>query len=358
MDVLLCLSAPNIAAFERHMSDRFRKTFRLSQDLYRYIWRTSRSGQISICILTMILSPLMMVPLELQRRIVNEIIPARNVWLLVILGCTYLGVVCLQGGIKFWLNMLKGTTIEGIARHIRFRIVKRVQNARPDTVAGADLGAGTVVSMLASETEEVSGFGGDAFGLPLLAGGTIFYVAGYLIWVEPLIAILAVVIYLPQALIVPITQYSINRLARMRIVNVRSLGGLAANAAALRSDGAAVVTGASMINRIYELRIAIYIRKFLLAALGNFLDSLGIVIVLTVGGYLVMRGSTEVGTLLVFISGLGKISDPWDELINFYRSISNTAVSYDMIRSQLDDEPADRPAAVNRPTEPLQPLLP
>jgi ABC-type bacteriocin/lantibiotic exporter with double-glycine peptidase domain len=119
-----------------------------------------------------------------------------------------------------------------------------------------------------------------------------------------------------------------------------------------------VVTGASMINRIYELRIAIYIRKFLLAALGNFLDSLGIVIVLTVGGYLVMRGSTEVGTLLVFISGLGKISDPWDELINFYRSISNTAVSYDMIRSQLDDEPADRPAAVNRPTEPLQPLLP
>lgn len=56
------------------------------------------------------------------------------------------------------------------------------------------------------------------------------------------------------------------------------------------------------------------------------------------------------GTLLVFISGLDKIADPWDQLINFYRSISNTAVAYDMIRTQIDDEV---PAAATPPQVPV-----
>eukprot|EP01035_Chromulina_nebulosa_P046050 gene46050-62373_t len=178
----------------------------------------------------MVLAPLMMVPLELQRRIVNEALPDKNIVMLLLLGGVYLLVVCLQGGIKFWLNMLKGTTIEGIARNIRFRIVARTRaHVGPGTRESAEISAGTIVSMLAAETEDVSGFGGDAFGLPLLTGGTIAYVAGYLLWVEPAIAILAVVIYLPQALIVPWTQYTINRLARLRIVHVRSPGRIAAS---------------------------------------------------------------------------------------------------------------------------------
>jgi ABC-type bacteriocin/lantibiotic exporter with double-glycine peptidase domain len=79
------------------------------------------------------------------------------------------------------------------------------------------------------------------------------------------------------------------------------------------------------------VRIWIYLRKFSLTALGNFLDAVGVIIVLMVGGYLVIQGNTEVGTLVVFISGLARIADPWDQLINFYRAVSNTAVMYDMI---------------------------
>jgi ABC-type multidrug transport system fused ATPase/permease subunit len=341
----LCIGAAAIgggadrAALESHadendMADRFRKTLKISFDLYAYIWTESRSNQVWISVLTMILAPLMMVPLELQRRIVNEALQQKDLTLLTILGGVYFGIVCLQGAIKFGLNMLKGMVIEAIARDIRFRIVERVRN--PDDGASTDLSPGTIVSMLAAETEDVSGFGGEAFGLPLLTGGTIVYVVGYLLWVQPSIAMLALALYLPQALIVPVTQYSINRLARLRIVNVRHLGHIAAGI----TDAAiaARVTGASIIHRIYALRIAIYLRKYALAALGNFLDSMGTIVVLAVGGYLVIRGETQVGTLLVFISGLNKIADPWDELINFYRSVSNTAVAYDMIRSQIESD--------------------
>lgn len=322
------------------MADRFRKTFKLSRDLYAYVWKESRRHQILICLLTMVLAPLMMVPLEIQRRVVNGALVEKDVHRLAWLCLAYLGIICLQGAVKFALNMVKGMAVEGIARDIRLRIAgDAVGRSRNEGAAAATAGAGTVVSMLAAETEDVSGFGGEALGLPLLTGATIIYVAGYLVWVEPMIAMIAVAIYLPQALIVPVTQYSINRLARLRIVNVRSLGRIAAGLAAAR------VTGVSIINRIYSLRIAIYLRKYLLSALGNFLDALGPIIVLSFGGYLVINGMTQVGTLLVFISGLNKIADPWDQLVNFYRSVSNTAVAYDMIRSQIEDKDTSPPPA-------------
>lgn len=312
------------------MADRARKTIKLSRDLYGFVWKESRRQQLIICLLTMVLAPLMMAPLELQRRIVDDALVERDVGLLVGLCLAYLGVVLLQGSIKFALNMIKGVAVETIARDIRSRIVSDILHRKKRN--GADVthaAAGTVVSMLAAETEDVSGFGGEAFGLPLLTGATIFYVVAYLLWVEPLIAMVAVVLYLPQALIVPWTQNSINRLARLRIMNVRSIGRIAAGLAGMH------ITGQAVIQRIYRLRIAIYARKYALSALGNFLDALGPIVVLGVGGYLVIHDATQVGTLVVFVSGLSKVADPWDQLVNFYRSVSNTAIAYDMIRDQI-----------------------
>jgi ABC-type multidrug transport system fused ATPase/permease subunit len=318
----------------------FNRSGRPSKDLYLYVWQTSRSRQIPICLLTMLLAPLMTVPLEVQRRIVDYALVQKNVSLLMLLGGAYFGIICLQGGIKYLLNMLKGTAVEMIARDIREKIVGHALKLNEHGGrSGGGLNSGEVVSMLAAEAEDVSGFGGEALGLPLLAGGTILYVAAYLIWVQPAIAILAVIIYLPQAVIVPVTQHTINRLARLRIRTVRSLGHLAVRKPVSRNDGLGKLPGHILINRIYRLRILIYLRKYSLAALGNFLDSLGSIIVLVVGGYLVIHGKTQVGTLVVFISGLGKIADPWDQLINFYRSVSNTAVAYEMIRNKLEAGP-------------------
>jgi len=315
------------------MNDQSLKTSHLGPGLYRYVWAQSRKQQIAICVLTMVLAPLMMVPLELQRQITNKAVESRDVTLLIELGIIYFLVICVQGGMKYALNMLKGQSVEVIARDIRQRIVERVSKLGPSRqVASTAFNAGTVVSLLAAETEDVSAFGGDAFGLPMLTGGTILYVTGYLLWVEPAIAVLAVIIYMPQALLVPMMQFFINRLARLRILNVRSLGRLAADGMGGRESGF------SIINRIYKLRMAIYLRKYALTALGNFLDAFGVIIVLIVGGYFVIQGQTQVGTLVVFMSGLNKIADPWDELINFYRTISNTAVSYEMIRTQIEGD--------------------
>jgi ABC-type bacteriocin/lantibiotic exporter with double-glycine peptidase domain len=83
----------------------------------------------------------------------------------------------------------------------------------------------------------------------------------------------------------------------------------------------------------------IYYRKYLLTLIGNMLDALGPIIVLVFGGYLVLKGRTEVSTLVVFISGLQRVSDPWDQLVTFYRTASNAQVSYGLIIRGLATAP-------------------
>jgi ABC-type multidrug transport system fused ATPase/permease subunit len=242
-------------------------------------------------------------------------------------------VICIQGGLKYLLNMVEGTAIETMAREIRRKLLCKLAGARPSE--RTELNSGSIVSILTGETEDASGFAGEAVAVPLLAGGTILYVLGYLVWVQPEIAILAIAIYSPQAIVVPLTQHTINRLARLRIQLVRNLGHVAVRSFESVAPQGGTVRGLVLSDRIFRIRIWIYFRKFWLAALGNFLDSVGTIIVLTFGGYLVIEGKTEVSTLVVFMSGLAKIADPWDQLVNFYRSVSNTAVMYGMIQTKL-----------------------
>jgi ABC-type multidrug transport system fused ATPase/permease subunit len=312
-----------------------------ARTLYAYVWETSRRQQIIVCVLTMAISPLPMAYLELQRRIVDDAITQRNLYLLALLGVAYFGVISVKSALKYALNMTKGLAIESVARDIRRRILVKAATSEGDGDT-ADFTGATVVSMLSAETEDMSGFAGDAFAVPLLSAGTILYVAGYLLWVQPAIAIMAILVYFPQILIVPYTQHKINRLARLRIRLTRFLGHLATLRAQPRT--APHPAGWLSIDRLYRVRIWLYLRKFLISELGNFLASVGPLIVLTVGGYLVITGRTEVGTLVVFISGLQRISDPWDELVNFYRAISNTTVLFAMIRQKLSVAP---PAAVD-----------
>ena len=120
-------------------NDGIGRSRQISRDLYLYVWRTSRAKQISICLLTFLMAPSMTVPLELQRRIVDNALPGKNVKLLMILGGIYLAVICLQGGLKYLLNMLKGAVAETIARDIRLKVVGK---ARKSSQPGGHSGDG------------------------------------------------------------------------------------------------------------------------------------------------------------------------------------------------------------------------
>ena len=317
----------------------------LPSSLYAYVWNTSRHEQVKIGLLIAVVAPLSAAPLELQRQIVDHAINDRSILELGTLGLIYLFVALVQGGLKYVLNLMKGRTFEIVTRDLRRRIVQKV--FRHDHAAGdrerPAMDTGTTVSMLAAESEEIGGFASESISVPLLQIGTMLWVLGYLIWVEPLIAALAIVVYVPQAFMVPYIQRSINILARRRTRLVRKLGrdvatGLDSPLANRDGPHGRIRT---LIDEIFGVRIRIYRYKYFLTFFGNFLDALGPIIVLVFGGYLVIQGQTDIGTLVVVISGFQKISGPWDELINFYRTISNTRVTYGLAVTALSE--SDQP---------------
>jgi ABC-type multidrug transport system fused ATPase/permease subunit len=309
----------------------------LPRSLYAYLWRVTRKQQVRICVLIAFVAPLSMVPLELQRRIVDDAIGRSDLHTLLLLVLAYLGVVLVQGALKYVLNLAKARAVEVVSSDLRHRALSRSFERRREPRADRpSVDLGTTMSILTSESEEVGGFAGEGIAVPLLQGGTILWVLGYLVWVEPAIALLAILIYTPELFVVPRVQHAINRLSRRRTYLMRKLG----HHAAIRQETPEQSTdraqrARSVVGRIFANRLQIYRRKYLLTFFCNLLDSFGTLVVLAVGGYLIIGGLAEVATLVVFLSGLQKLADPWDQLVNFYRTIANARVWYAMLAEAL-----------------------
>jgi ABC-type bacteriocin/lantibiotic exporter with double-glycine peptidase domain len=87
----------------------------------------------------------------------------------------------------------------------------------------------------------------------------------------------------------------------------------------------------------------IFVRKYGMNFLMNLLYTLGVIGILAVGSWLLLQGRTEVGTIVAFISGLGRMNGPWGELVNYFRDLTNAGLKYRMIATALDSaspEPA------------------
>ena len=87
---------------------------------------------------------------------------------------------------------------------------------------------------------------------------------------------------------------------------------------------------------MYRLNMEIFRRKFGMNFLMNLLHHLGVIGILSVGGWLLIQGKTDAGTVVAFISGLNRMNDPWGDLVNYFRDLTNASVKYRMIASALD----------------------
>ena len=59
----------------------------------------------------------------------------------------------------------------------------------------------------------------------------------------------------------------------------------------------------------------------------------GLVTILTVGAWYVLRGQTQIGTIVAFVSGLRNINDPWGDLVGWFQNLMVTLTKYDLIAS-------------------------
>ena len=305
------------------------------RDLYRYVWRTSGRTQLVLSALAIGIFLLELAPLELQRRIVNRAVDGEGFQFIVLLCLIYVALVLVQGSLKLVLNVYVGSVTEAASLRLRTE-EKLLAVARSEEPNGAEE-QGVAVSVIVSEVEPVGGFVGTAFSEPVLNGGILLSVFGYMLFVQPLLALVAVGLFIPQVLFVPILQAAINRRTCRRIVTLRSISVDIVDKAE-KGAGVGEATYRDRVNDVYRLNMQIYRRKYFMNFLMNLLHHLGIVGILFVGGWLLLNGRTEVGTIVAFISGLTRMNDPWNDLVDFFRNLMNAGVKYRLIARVLEKD--------------------
>jgi ABC-type bacteriocin/lantibiotic exporter with double-glycine peptidase domain len=288
------------------------------RSIFAFAWRDNARHQPWLCVLAAVIFPLTMVPLELQRRIIDRAIGNQNLELLFWLGAIYLGTVLLQGGLKYLLRIYRAFVSERATLHLR----------RAAHDQGGHHEQGETVSIVAAEVERVGGFVGEAFSEPILQGGILVAVLGYMLVVEPTIALVSLCFFVPQIVLVPVIQRLVNRRALHKVELVRELGEQIVDAVARDDYGRTA-------RRVYGVRMSYYRLKFLSKMLTNFMNHLAPLSVLMVGGYLVVNGATTVGTIVAFISGFERMADPTRQLIGYYRLASESQVQYRLIVDRL-----------------------
>jgi hypothetical protein len=138
-------------------------------------------------------------------------------------------------------------------------------------------------------------------------------------FIEPWTLVLSAGVLVPQMLFVPPMQHAINVRAEKRIKVLRRVG------------GDIVETGSpedARIERVFELNMGIYKLKYSMNLLMNFMHYFAVAVALGVGGWFAIQHRIEVGTVVAVVSGLGKLKDPWGDLVSWGRELSVDSVKY------------------------------
>jgi ABC-type multidrug transport system fused ATPase/permease subunit len=272
------------------------------------------------------------VPLELQRRIVNDALRKEGLENIMWLALAYVAVALAEGLLKLGLNVYRGWVSSSAVRRLRATmhlLASRLVGEHPDPRA-----EGVEVSMVLAEAEPIGLFVGSSLSEPILQGGILLSVFGYLFFIEPRIAGFCLLLFSPELVFLPLMQRAITRRSRERVKTLREVSGaIIADPGASSRDAA---LQAKRIDHIFELDMGIYRLKFSMNFLMNLMHHLGVAGALGLGAWLVVRGNTEVGTVVAFVSGLHKLTDPWGDLVNWYREITVVATKYRLLVDALE----------------------
>jgi ABC-type multidrug transport system fused ATPase/permease subunit len=305
----------------------------LPSNIYRYVWQRSGWHQIPLVVLTVCVFLLEVVPLELQRRIVNDAVKDRNYRYVLVLCGVYLGAVLVQGGTKLALNVYRSWVGESAVRELRRRVHALIEatNATSSSLEAE----GVQASMMVSEVEPVGSFVGGSVSEPLLQVGILCSVLAYMIHVDLRMAAVAILFFVPQLIFVPTMQHAMNRRTRVRVRVIRqlSIGAIEGSAYTARNRA-----DDERIDRVFALNMGIYKFKFSMNFLMNLSTQLQIIGALAVGVWAVLHEQLEIGGVVAFISGIGRITDPWGDLVNYFRDANINQVRFGLLRDAIDQQ--------------------
>jgi ABC-type bacteriocin/lantibiotic exporter with double-glycine peptidase domain len=322
-----------------------------------YYWIISQYHGLQLLLLAIILISVFfrVVPLELQKRIVNEAISRRDEHLLLWYCGLYISAVLLAGLSKYLINMLQVIIGQKILIGLRTELYMHVLHLPLQRYRG--LRPGSAISAITGELNAIGAFLGQALAVPLTSILTYVVVFSYMFSLSHMLTLITIAVYPFELIVIPLLQKKFNAWNQKRITTVREMSDTVNEAI----NGIVEIQSYNryqfeksriglLIAKLYRITITLNIYKFGIKFSGNFFQALGPFLLFLVGGHLAINGQFTLGALVAFLSAHEKLYDPWQELRLFYQDYQNARVVYQQITRLFDHQespvlPAARPVS-------------
>ena len=288
--------------------------------------------------------------------------PLHQLPYLLALTLSFLTLIVVNGGLRFQINTMKGWLGERMLRRLRYALFDRILRfplARFRRVKSAEL-----ATMIKDEVEPLGGFVGESLITPLALAGEALTAMFFIMYQHVYLGMIALGVVFTQAVIIPKMRRQLLALAKQRQLGARQLAGRIAEVA----DGVVEVHAhdtsnyeraeiSSRLGNIFRIRFEFYQRKFLIKFLNNFLSQMGPFLFYLVGGYLVIAGRLDIGTLVAVIAAYKDLPSPIKELIDWDQQRLDVQIKYTQVVEQftVDDlTPAEMQAPLVDPQLPRE----
>ncbi|MBN1930846.1 MAG: ABC transporter ATP-binding protein/permease [Desulfobacterales bacterium] len=303
------------------------------KSLFSWVFSGNMKLQVLLIIIILITVFARVLPLEMQKRIVNEAIRLKKIDLLLLYCGIYLVAVFASGGLKYLINILQTVIGQRATAAMRKELYHHILTLPLSFFRKTQ--PGMVVSSLVAELASAGDFVGMAIAVPVTNILTLIAFAGYLFWLNPLLAAVSLSIYPIVLFLLPMLQKRANTENKKRVDTTRKLSSLIAESITgiheIQGNGAYHIENQkydNLVNKLTKIRIIWNFYRFGIKGFNNFFNSLSPFLIFILGGYLAINGQLELGALVAFLSAQEKLYDPWKELIDFYQSYQDASISY------------------------------
>ncbi|WP_319549830.1 ABC transporter ATP-binding protein/permease [Desulfogranum marinum] len=311
------------------------------KNLFFWAFHKNLKLQLLLLVLIAVMVIARVIPLEMQKRIVNEAIVLKKLDQLLVYCAIYLLAVTITGVSKLCVNYLQARIGEQAILRMRTALYSHIislpllffRNTQP----------GVVVASLMTELASAGTFAGMALAAPVANILTLLAFAGYLLWLHPQLALCTLAIYPIVVIFVPYLQKKANRLNKKRVDQSRLVASQITESITgiheINVHGAYSIEKRKfdqLVEHLQSIRLKWSLFRFSIKSTNNYFVNLGPFIVFIFGGYLVMNGQLALGSMVAFLSAQEKLYDPWKELIEFYQVYQDASVRYQRTMQSFD----------------------
>ena len=187
----------------------------VKRSLFSWIFAGNLKLQLMLLLIIIVMVGARVLPLEMQKRIVNEAINLRSIDMLLLYSGIYLAAVIFFSILKYLTNIIQTLITQRTTARMRKALYQHILTLPLNFFRKTQ--PGTVVNALTTELTLPGNFVGMAVASPVTNVLTLLAFAAYLFWLNPLLAAVSLSIYPIVIFLVPLLQKGVNKANKKRV---------------------------------------------------------------------------------------------------------------------------------------------